>query len=204
MGVWENNEFIGAIIFGLGGGAACNGRRYGLKRNFEIVELQRIALQQHRTSVSRIVAIALKMLKSLSPGLRLVVSYADTAQGHLGNIYQAGNWIYIGQTAKDWYALGPDGRKYHSRIAHTHVQFGIRKTVNVSKMPRIETPPKHRYLMPLDNEIRHHILSLAKPYPKRATSETVDTSVHQTEERGSTPTVALQPKLSNSPYIPLT
>lgn len=71
-----------------------------------------------------------------------------------------------------------------SRIAHTHVQFGIKKTVDVSKMPRIETPPKHRYLMPLDNEIRHHILSLAKPYPKRATSETVDTSDHHSEKRG--------------------
>ena len=43
-------------------------------------------------------AIALRLLARHSPGLRLVVSYADPAQGHVGTIYQAAGWTYLGVT----------------------------------------------------------------------------------------------------------
>ena len=38
----------------------------------------------------------LKQLKKDAPMVRLVVSYADCDQEHLGTIYQATNWIYEG------------------------------------------------------------------------------------------------------------
>lgn len=53
---------------------------------------------------------------------------------------------------------------------------------------------KHKYLMPLDAEMRKRIITLAKPYPKRAGSETNDTSGIQPEEGGVTPTPALHSK----------
>ncbi len=51
---------------------------------------------------------------------------------------------------------------------------------------------KHKYLMPLDTEMRKRIVPLSKPYPKRAGGDTTDTPVFQTGEGGSTPTSALQ------------
>ncbi len=51
---------------------------------------------------------------------------------------------------------------------------------------------KHRYLMPLDAQMRERIKPLARAYPKRAGSDTKDTAGFQSAEGGSTPTPALQ------------
>lgn len=191
IGVWEFDQFVGAVIFGLGGGGACNGRQYGLARNFEMAELQRIALREHKTPVSRIIAISVKMLHRHCPGLRLLISYADPAQDHHGGVYQAAGWIYTGRSAADWKAVWPDGREAHSRIARGHVQFGAHKVVDISGAKKVPIQGKHRYLWPLDAEIRARILPLMKPYPKRAASETIDTSGVQSEKGGAAPTAAL-------------
>jgi hypothetical protein len=193
LGVWEESVFIGAVIFGLGGGNACNGKRYGLARNFEMAELVRIALRKHRAPVSRIIAIACRLLHRQSPGLRLIISYADPSQSHHGGVYQAAGWIYTGRSSASWKAVWPDGRQAHARIAYGHVQFGIKKTVDISNAKKVLVPGKHRYLYPLNDEIRQRILPLAKPYPKRAASETIDTPIHQIGEGGEAPTAALQP-----------
>jgi len=191
VGIWEDREFVGVVIFGLGGGGACNGRQYGLARNFEMAELQRIAMRSHETPVSRIVAISQKMLRNLCPKLRLLISYADPAQDHHGGIYQAAGWFYTGRSADDWKAVWPDGREAHSRIARAHVQFGIKKTVDISGAVRVPIVGKYRYLMPLDAEMRSRIEPLRKPYPKRATSIVADAPANHAGEGGSLPTVAL-------------
>ena len=46
--------------------------------------------------------------------------------------------------------------------------------------------------MPLDAAMREQILLIGKPYPKRATSETIDTPDVQSGKGGEAPTVALQ------------
>ena len=170
VGAWESGEFIGAIIYGLGGGGACNGKQYGLARNFEMAELQRIALTKHDTPVSRMIAISARMLLALCPKLRLLVSYADPSERHHGGVYQGAGWVYTGKSAEDWKAVWPNGKTAHSRIARGHVQFGIKKTVDISAATRVTVQGKHRYLLPLDAEMRAKIALLAKPYPKRERS----------------------------------
>jgi len=61
VGVWENSEYIGCVLFARGSNNNI-GSPYGLKA-VECCELVRIALRKHLTSVSRIVAIAIKFLK---------------------------------------------------------------------------------------------------------------------------------------------
>jgi hypothetical protein len=72
----------------------------------------------------------------------------------------------------------------------------IQNLQGAKKMDRnakaIQCQGKHRYLMPIDNEMRKRILPLAKPYPKRAGSDTKDTADLQSAKGGSTPTPALQ------------
>ena len=82
VGAWEDGKFIGVVIFAYGANNNI-GKPYGLQQ-VECCELVRVALANHKTAVSKIVAIALRFLKKHSPGVRLVVSYADTAQGHHG------------------------------------------------------------------------------------------------------------------------
>lgn len=193
VGVWEDDAFIGAIIFGLGGGGAGDGRSFGLARNFQVAELERIALRAHRAPVTRIASIAIRMLAKQSPGIRLLVSYADPGAGHAGGIYQAGNWVFVGQTSDDWCMVDSNGKRYHSRIARDHVQFGIPKTLNVDGMTKVPLPGKLKYLYPLDDEMRARIAPLAKPYPKRVRSIDSDAPGFQSGEGGAIPTRTLQP-----------
>lgn len=93
VGIWENKKFIGAVIFGYGNNQY-QGNKFGLKQT-QICELLRVALTEHRTPVTRIVSIALKMLKQSNHGIRCVVSYADPEQGHNGAIITPINKIFF-------------------------------------------------------------------------------------------------------------
>ena len=102
--------------------------------------------------------------------MRLVVSFASQDAGHHGGIYQAGNWIYDGKTApKDEFLFRgkrATDRQVSQFVKDTGVTRGEWERRGV--MVRLPTKPKHRYLMPLDDDMRAHIAPLAKPYPKRA------------------------------------
>jgi len=182
LGVWEDGRFVGVVVYGIGSGNATNGSRYGLRRSHEMADLARVALRDHQTPVSRIVAVTLRLLHRHCPGLRLIISMADPRQGHHGGIYQAGNWIYTGETAKDYQYQLPDGRWVHHRTA-------TRRLKSVKGCPKKPLPGKHRYLMPLDDEVRERIKPLAKPYPTRGKQAT---SEHHSDSGGATPTPALQ------------
>lgn len=88
IGVWENAKFIGVIVFGRGANNKI-AEPYGLTQT-EVCELTRVALTEHINPVTRILAIAIKLLKKQSPNLKLIVSYADPQQNHYGVIYQGG------------------------------------------------------------------------------------------------------------------
>ena len=186
LGVWEDGQFIGAVIVGMGSGNSTNGTRYGLSKSHEIAELVRVALTVHASAVSRIVSVCIKKLKKQSPGIRLLISMADPKAGHVGGIYQAGGWVYTGVTKADvMYQVG--GEYVHHRTATSKG--------SVKGLPSMPIPPKHRYLYPLDSAMREQIAPLAKPYPKRDSCAASKDSVvpgHQPGEGGATPTAALQ------------
>jgi len=168
IGVWEDDKFIGVVIFSRGASSNLL-KPYGLKQT-EGCELTRIALKSHKASVSRIVKIAIIFLKKQSSGLRLIVSFADPQYRHHGGIYQAGNWVFVGNTSPSveyWH----NGKRLHSRQVSEkgwNIQQGMkRKTIRPSQCEIIKTLGKHRYLMPLDKEMAEQIKPLAKPYPKR-------------------------------------
>jgi hypothetical protein len=190
IGAWENGKYIGCVIYGRG---ANNNmlKPFGLNAD-EGCELVRIALTKHETPVSKILAFSLRFLKKQSPELRLVVSYADEDQKHHGGIYQASNWIYDGlKNANTMGAFIINGKKTHRKSVHSK---GIKQTItavrnHLDKNASIfYTKGKHRYLMPLDNEIRQRIIPLSKPYPKRTKEQE---SGFPPDLGGASPTCAL-------------
>lgn len=193
IGAWENEKYIGCVIFSRG--ASSNLLKPYRLNATEGCELTRVALNKHETPVSRILSLAIKFLKKNSPSLRLIVSFADQNEGHHGGIYQATNWIYSGQSAESFNYFDASGRKWHSRQVSErgfNIQQGnIRKTKKPSELKKIKQLGKHRYLMPLDDEIRKQIQSLAKPYPKRAQSKDSVATDFQSDEGGANPTCAL-------------
>lgn len=166
IGVWENTKYIGCVIFGWGANKNI-GSPYGLNQ-IEIAELVRVALGKHLTPVTRILSIAIKMLKKQSPGLKLIVSYADSGEGHYGGIYQGGNWIYERTSLSS--ELKIQGKLCHKKTVHS--RFGtndlswIKKNID-SGATWVSVSGKHKYLFPLTPEMREKILPLSKPYPKK-------------------------------------
>ena len=170
VGVWENGQFIGVIIYSWGSNNNLS-KPYGLKM-IECCELVRVALTNHKTPVSRIMAISQKFLIRKSPGLRLIVSFADPSAGHHGGIYQANGWFYCGASVPS-YEFKLNGKKLQKR-AYTGANYGNPKMVLPEGAVKIATPGKHRYLLPLDKDMSAKIALLAKPYPKREKQAMVD------------------------------
>ena len=168
IGAWEDGNFVGVVIFSRGANSAL-GNPYGLGQT-ECCELTRIALRKHKSFVSEILSKAIRLLRESSPGLRLIVSYADKDQNHHGGIYQATNWIYTGIAECGRYFI-VHGKKTHPKSIHSKYGTGAQKIEwlreNVDpNADTISTGGKHRYLMPLDKRMRKKIQTLAQPYPK--------------------------------------
>lgn len=169
MGVWEDGKFIGAVVFARGASSNLL-KPYGLT-TYDGAELVRVALTNHKTPVSRIIAISLKLLKKRNPKLRLIVSFADPSQGHIGGIYKAGGWIYAGKMSSTTEYIDKTGRRWHGRMISstgTRKVFGkYRSVLKTTDCVAVKVPGKYRYLMPLDDEIRATVLPLSLPYPAR-------------------------------------
>jgi hypothetical protein len=194
IGIWESGKFIGAVIFSWGANNHI-GSPYGLKQT-EVCELVRVALMPcHAMPVSRIVSLALKMLLKQSPGLRLIVSYADPEHKHHGGIYQAMNWVYTGLTGSK-YDFVLDGRKLQRR-SYTGVNYGRAKLVLPVGAEKQPSMSKHRYLYPLDSAMRSQIEPLRKSYPKRGTGEIDNAPRPNVETGGARPTVPLSKELEH-------
>lgn len=184
IGVWESDMFVGVVIFGVGASAQLH-KQFKLER-FDVCELVRVALTKHETPVSRIIAIALKFLKRSNPGLKLCVSFADPAQGHHGGIYQAGGWVYTGQSSETTeYFYNGDWR--HVTDVYKRVTGEKVKTLKSRKKSG-----KYRYVIAFTEETKAQIELLKKPYPKRASEAEESRRPRSTRKKdGSSPIRAL-------------
>lgn len=168
----DDEQWCGVVVYGAG--ATPNlGKQYGLIQG-QIVELCRVALNGKQEHTSQAVAMSLKQLHHDKPMCRLVVSYADCDQSHLGTIYQATNWVYVGNMEGQRYFV-INGKKTHPRTIGSHRANGGGRCIqslecvqeNFDKNAAIfYSQGKRKYLMPMDKAMRKQIAPLAKPYPK--------------------------------------
>ena len=180
IGVWENDKFIGVVIYGRGASPKVLERHAGLKNNAHFVELCRVALSKHQNHVTKIVAISIKMLRKHNKGLKAIVSFADTRQGHLGKIYQAGNWDYVGLAAKNSDGYKIYGQDTHKKTMDRHHKKFQKLTLKENYKgtfldylkeyldPNVEVlkgSPKHKYIYCLDKETKMFVDQHRKPYP---------------------------------------
>ena len=194
VGVWEENNFVGAILYGSGANRHL-ARPFGLQGT-QACELVRVALASGRTHpTSRCLGVSLKMLRRQSPGIQLVVSYADTKEGHLGVIYQATNWIFLGGSSQPY--LKVLGKVEHPRTLHARYGRGgqqiawLRAHIDPNAR-RVEMPDKLKYVYAFAKSLREQLEAISKPYPKCVGSSDGAAPGFQPGEGGSNPTPTLQ------------
>jgi hypothetical protein len=119
-------------------------------------------------SESRVIGIVLRSLRKHT-SIGFLLSYADPSKGHLGIIYQATNWLYIGiSEPMPLYDLG-DGKARHSRsVSHAYGSHSVahlrRHGVPVTLLPQTA---KHRYLYFLNRSWQERLRIPVLPYPKK-------------------------------------
>lgn len=184
IGVWEDDVFKGVILFSRGANKSI-ASPYGLDQT-KVCELTRVALKGHTAPVTQMIAIAIKMLKKQSPGLELIVSYADRDQGHEGKIYKAGNWIYEGlMNDGAMVAFRVHGKRMHPKSVHSKWGTGsqrlswLRENIDPNA-ELIKGTGKHKYLYPLSDRMR-------KQLSTRGGGVGSDTSGYQSGKAGATP-----------------
>lgn len=158
-------EWCGVICYAIGANNNIS-KPYNLPQ-VAVIELVRVALNGKQESTSKAVAISLKLLPKANPLVKLVVSYADEAQGHSGTIYQATNWYFTGDSFESKIQI--DGKIIHKKTVHSN--YG---TNNVSELIKrgynakyVADAAKHKYIYPLDKSLIPMCKALSKPYPKK-------------------------------------
>ena len=96
FGAYFNGELVGVCSFGKLASHTASFGVCGHDRSKDVWELNRLVLTDAmpKNSESRFIGWCLRQL----PIGTILVSYADTAEGHTGVIYRATNWIYTGMT----------------------------------------------------------------------------------------------------------
>lgn len=104
FGVYEDSKLIGVVTYGTPSSSSLRIGLCGEKWVDNVIELNRLCCENKKNLASILVGRSLQML----PKPSVVVSYADTEQGHVGYVYQATNFLYTGLSAKrtDWKLKG--------------------------------------------------------------------------------------------------
>lgn len=154
FGLINSGELVGIITYGIPANQhLCNGVCGEEKKNL-VLELNRLCLLYNRKNeASMLVGRSLQML----PRPRIIVSYADTARGHTGFVYQACNFIFTGTTKERTDPEALDGR-------HTRHHDG-----DITKRQKRSAKHRYVYFVGSKNEVKGLKALLRYPieqYPK--------------------------------------
>ena len=156
----NDGEWCGVVIFG--GGANNNLAKSFDKNAGEVLELERVALNGKQEQTSKSVAMCLKQLHKDNPLCEIVVSYSDHRQKHIGTIYQATNFIYLGVTKTTDTQYFYNGKWTHERTINSKPNRDKLKET----LPKRENSNKFKYIYVFDKRQRKKYQKLSKPYPK--------------------------------------
>lgn len=168
-----NGTLMGVIVFGKPSSyTLCDGI-CGPEESKNVVEFNRLWVDDcmPRNTESFFVGKAISMCD-----YEIIVSFADSEQGHVGYIYQATNWIYTGESPR---------QKYYRPMLQSDNEGGVdyRRRERMSKQDIVEkygeemvdeyySSMKHRYIyFNASKKRKKELLSKLKyeikPYPKK-------------------------------------
>jgi hypothetical protein len=169
FGLFDKSELIGCVTYGMPASPRVSDGLCGKEYSKDVLELNRLVLKHNRKNeASYLISKSLKLL----PKNKIIISYADTSQNHVGYVYQATNFFYLGLSAIRTDRVFIDGTKQkHGRhIISTEISDIYERTKLVQR------PRKHRYLILTgDNKYKKSVLKSLRykieNYPKKLLEE---------------------------------
>lgn len=156
----NQNQWCGCIIYG-------SGANNNLSKSVNdvqggVIELVRMALNGKQESTGKALSISLRLIPKYAPLVRYVISYADPEQGHIGVLYQATNFFYLGTSQPQRGVIHPKtGKMIHKRTANA--LFGT-----IKGLKKTDIFFKHKYAYGITKESKDKLKALSKDYPKNA------------------------------------
>jgi hypothetical protein len=154
FGLYDEGVLVGVCTYGMPASPFLCIGVCGKENKDKVIELNRLCLEtSKKNAASILVGRSLKML----PSPKIVVSYADTAQNHIGYVYQATNFLFTGTTKERTdMASESGGHSRHNKGDSTD---------------RVGRSAKHRYVFFVGNKnerkvLRNQLLYPVLPYPK--------------------------------------
>ncbi len=175
FGLFIENELCGVVTYGTPASATLRRGIAGDKFIADILELNRLCLKYNRKNeASFLVGNSLKML----PKNKIIVSFADSSQNHIGYVYQATNFIYTGLSAKrtDWKIKGKEhlhGQTVADEFRGCENRAQAMREKYGNDFYLLDRPRKHRYLFIVgDKRYKKDVIKNLKydtfSYPKAA------------------------------------
>ena len=183
FGLYEENQLIGVVTYGSPASHTLCIGICGKEWSDKVLELNRLCLQDNsKNQASFLVANSIKLL----PKPTIVVSFADSVQGHVGYVYQATNFIYTGLSARhmEWAIKGQEHK--HGRHIGGGLTLDKIKEKYGDDFYFKERSRKHRYILfHGDKKQKKTMRSLLKydvlPYPKGDTKQYDSGGIVQTQ-----------------------
>ena len=153
-GLFEKSNLVGIITYGIPASPPlCKGIA-GKKNKKIVLELSRLVLKNNKKNeASILVGRSLKLL----PKPKIIVSYADTKQNHIGYIYQATNFLFTGTSKPRTDMASKDGK--HPRH---HLNDRSKRVLRSAKHRYVYILADKKTKKKLLNELNYPILN----YPK--------------------------------------
>jgi hypothetical protein len=168
FGLYINGALKGVVTYGIPASPALCMGICGKEYSDKVLELNRLCLMENNKNESSfLVSHSIQLL----PKPTIVVSYADTSQGHVGYVYQATNFLYTGLSANrvDWTIKGMEHK--HSKTISDGMTLESIKEKYGDDFYYTERSRKHRYIFfhgsKTDKKIMKKLLKYnIEPYPK--------------------------------------
>lgn len=140
----------------------CSVTRQGTPRSLglqteQVLELDRMAAAPEwgkKNLTSWVLSRAVKEIKKDFPGVKALVSFADTEQGHDGTSYRASNWKESGRTARSYYYVSQSGERVKKKTFFDRIRSsGLkgdrteREVAEMMGMEKVITAPKIRFVL---------------------------------------------------------
>jgi hypothetical protein len=165
------DEVVGVVTYGVSPSSTLLKGICGPEEAHNVYELNRLWVDDMvaKNGESYLVANSMKLLDR-----EIIVSFADTSQGHVGYIYQAANFIYTGLSAKfkDPKVVGKENM-HHATYANGLTNAQVVEKFGAENVTFVERPRKHRYIyFNCDKRRKKELLKKLRyktmPYPKLA------------------------------------
>lgn len=176
-GLFYKELLCGVCVFGM----RCGKNQYTAIcpsiKNGEYIELTRLWLEDSlgRNSESYFIS---KCIRLLPKDIKMIVSFSDEKQNHVGYIYQASNFIYLGKNKGGKMLVTADGIEKHPRLLGIYrmrrPEFKNLKNdelINVLQLRYVESGAKHRYVYFKDRRLLKQLNLKPMPYPKKVGSD---------------------------------